>query len=98
MGEYDDLSDLVRDGSTKLRDSKSSSDETILMYNRSRQSYQPHLQHPPPTLSSKTAFSSGNSQHSNTVNTSDVMKTGDLTTNTSSPGSGGAVSDPQSNR
>ena len=37
MGEYEDLDDLVRDGSKKLRDSKSLTDETVLMYNRPRQ-------------------------------------------------------------
>ncbi|KAL7548109.1 hypothetical protein ACHAWF_011398 [Thalassiosira exigua] len=36
MGEYEELNDLVRDGSKKLRDSKSLSDEAILMYNRPR--------------------------------------------------------------
>mmetsp|Transcript_665 Transcript_665/g.1360 ORF Transcript_665/g.1360 Transcript_665/m.1360 type:complete len:657 (-) Transcript_665:167-2137(-) len=36
MGEYEDFSDFVRDGSKKLRDSKSLSDETIFMYNRPR--------------------------------------------------------------
>ena len=36
MGEYDELNDLVRDGSKKLRESKSLSDEAILMYNRPR--------------------------------------------------------------
>ncbi|KAL7539246.1 hypothetical protein ACHAXR_009117 [Thalassiosira sp. AJA248-18] len=41
MGEYEDLNDLVRDGSKKLRDSKSLSDEAILMYNRPRQGLQP---------------------------------------------------------
>lgn len=39
MGEYDDLSDLIRDGSEKLRNSKSLSDEAILMYNRPMQSF-----------------------------------------------------------
>jgi len=34
MGEYEDLNDLVRDGSKKLRDSKSVSDETLFSYNR----------------------------------------------------------------
>lgn len=37
MGEYEELNDLVRDGSKKLRDSKSLSDEAIFMYNRPRQ-------------------------------------------------------------
>ncbi|KAL7485662.1 hypothetical protein ACHAW6_011253 [Cyclotella cf. meneghiniana] len=36
MGEYDELNDLVRDGSKKLRESKSLPDEAILMYNRPR--------------------------------------------------------------
>ncbi|KAL7504738.1 hypothetical protein ACHAXN_002317 [Cyclotella atomus] len=36
MGEYDELNDLVRDGSKKLRESKSLSDEAIFMYNRPR--------------------------------------------------------------
>ena len=36
MGEYEELNDLVRDGSKKLRDSKSLSDDAILMYNRPR--------------------------------------------------------------
>ena len=67
------------------------------MYNRPRQSYPPHLfQHPPPlTLSNKMAFSSGNSQYSSTVNTSDVLMYGDPAlspTNTSSSGGGGPAS------
>ena len=37
MGEYEDLNDLVRDGSKKLRDSKTITDEDILRYNRPRQ-------------------------------------------------------------
>jgi len=37
MGEYEDLNDLVRDGSKKLRDSKSLSDEAVFMYNRPKQ-------------------------------------------------------------
>jgi len=37
MGEYEDLNDLVRDGSKKLRDCKSLTDEAILQYNRPRQ-------------------------------------------------------------
>jgi hypothetical protein len=37
MGEYEDLNDLVRDGSKKLRDSKTLTDEDILRYNRPRQ-------------------------------------------------------------
>ena len=37
MGEYEELNDLVRDGSKKLRDSKSLSDETVFMYCRPRQ-------------------------------------------------------------
>ena len=36
MGEYDELNDLVRDGSKKLRESKSLSDEAIFMLNRPR--------------------------------------------------------------
>jgi hypothetical protein len=36
MGEYEDLNDLVRDGSKKLRDSKTLTDEDILRYNRPR--------------------------------------------------------------
>ena len=37
MGEYEDINDLVRDGSKKLRDSKTITDEDILRYNRPRQ-------------------------------------------------------------
>jgi len=37
MGEYEDLNDLVRDGSKKLRDSKTLSDDAIFLYNRPRQ-------------------------------------------------------------
>lgn len=37
MGEYEDLNDLVRDGSKKLRDSKTLTDEDIQRYNRPRQ-------------------------------------------------------------
>eukprot|EP00956_Cyclotella_meneghiniana_P008505 scaffold11494_cov61-Cyclotella_meneghiniana.AAC.2 len=36
MGEYEELNDLVRDGSKKLRESKSLSDEAMYMYNRPR--------------------------------------------------------------
>ena len=36
MGEYEELNDLVRDGSKKLRDSKNLSDESVFMYNRPR--------------------------------------------------------------
>lgn len=70
MGEYEDLNDLVRDGSKKLRNSKTMSDEAILMYNRPRQSYPPHPQHhqPQPLTMSKMVLSSGNSQYSG-VNT-----------------------------
>lgn len=68
MGEYEDLNDLVRDGSKKLRNSKSLSDEAILMYNRPRQLYPP----PQSLASAKILLSSGNSQFSAT-NTSDVM-------------------------
>lgn len=100
MGEYEDLNDLVRDGSKKLRNSKSLSDEAILMYNRPRQSYPPnlhyHQQHPHPhNMGNKMALGSGNSQYSNTVNTSDVMMYGSAEptmmspTNTSSSGVSG---------
>lgn len=36
MGEYEELNDLVRDGSKKLRESKSLSDEAMFLYNRPR--------------------------------------------------------------
>merc|ERR1719291_1107066 len=36
MGEYEDLNDLVRDGSKKLRECKKLTDEQVLMYNRPR--------------------------------------------------------------
>jgi len=38
MGEYEELNDLVRDGSKKLRDCKKLSDEQMFMYNRPRSS------------------------------------------------------------
>ena len=34
MGEYEELNDLVRDGSKKLRDGKSLSDDALFSYNR----------------------------------------------------------------
>ncbi len=43
MGEYEDLNDLVRDGSKKLRDSKTLTDDDILRYNRPRQFALQHM-------------------------------------------------------
>ena len=58
MGEYEELNDLVRDGSKKLRDSKTLSDETILMYNRPRQL--PNGMHPMQGVSSYSTGGNNN--------------------------------------
>mmetsp|Transcript_21994 Transcript_21994/g.46272 ORF Transcript_21994/g.46272 Transcript_21994/m.46272 type:complete len:524 (-) Transcript_21994:291-1862(-) len=58
MGEYEDLNDLVRDGSRKLRDGKSLSDETLFSYNRSRP-IPPHILSPSSSGNANNKFSNG---------------------------------------
>eukprot|EP00804_Cyclotella_cryptica_P028236 CCRYP_014592-RA/>CCRYP_014592-RA protein AED:0.04 eAED:0.04 QI:610/1/1/1/1/1/2/726/371 len=62
MGEYDELNDLVRDGSKKLRESKSLPDEAILMFNRPRP-VPPYIVSPS-NQSSMGGYSSSHNRHS----------------------------------
>ena len=67
MGEYEDLNDLVRDGSKKLKDSKFLTDEAILMYNRPRLFPQGSMPQPMSGVGT-TPLSPNNSAYSSSYN------------------------------
>jgi hypothetical protein len=99
MGEYEDLNDLVRDGSKKLRESKTLPDEEILRYNRPRQflnlpGHGGHVSSVGGTHGTNSMIPfSPNSTHFNHANTLSPYG-GDATmSGTSSNGTGGTGSD-----
>jgi len=98
MGEYEDLNDLVRDGSKKLRESKTLPDEELLRYNRPRQFLNLHGGHHVSSVGGTTHGNnmipfSPNSTHFNHANTLSPYG-GDATmSGTSSNGTGGTGSD-----
>lgn len=93
MGEYEDLNDLVRDGSKKLKDSKFLTDEAILMYNRPRLFPQGSMPQPmsgvSPTNNGGIAPLSPNNSAYNAANS---PYNGDPTMSPSSTSGGGAQS------
>lgn len=68
MGEYDELNDLVRDGSKKLRECKSLSDEALLMHNRPRP-VPPYIMSP---SNSQSMFVSSSRSGKSPTNSQDV--------------------------
>lgn len=93
MGEYEDLNDLVRDGSKKLRESKTLLDEEILRYNRPRQFLNLHGSGHGAVSGNNMIPFSPSSTHFNHANTLSPYG-GDATmSGTSSNGTGGTGSD-----
>lgn len=98
MGEYEDLNDLVRDGSKKLRESKTLPDEEMLRYNRPRQFLNLHGSGHVSSVGGTHGTNnmipfSPNSTHFNHANTLSPYG-GDATmSGTSSNGTGGTGSD-----
>eukprot|EP00578_Thalassiosira_sp_NH16_P007841 CAMPEP_0181122394 /NCGR_PEP_ID=MMETSP1071-20121207/25286_1 /TAXON_ID=35127 /ORGANISM="Thalassiosira sp., Strain NH16" /LENGTH=626 /DNA_ID=CAMNT_0023207353 /DNA_START=234 /DNA_END=2114 /DNA_ORIENTATION=+ len=90
MGEYEELNDLVRDGAKKLRDSKSLTDEAMLLYNRPRQ-LPPGMQTGPQPMALSPASSPTNVNYGNAPTS---QYAGDPTM---SPTSQSSVSSPASN-